>query len=53
MLGTCRAIPEVCTLECIAVCGCDGKKYCNACLAHVAGVDDSSDTTCTDDPTVR
>jgi len=44
--GTCRPRPTICTKDCPGVCGCDGKVYCNACLAHSAGVDDTSDTTC-------
>jgi hypothetical protein len=48
MMGTCRKIPDVCTQECTQVCGCDGTSYCNACLAHLAGVDDSAETTCYD-----
>src|SRR6185503_11495761 len=46
VLGTCRAIPAACTQECTTVCGCDGKAYCNACTANVAGVDVSAETTC-------
>ncbi|HMJ55496.1 MAG TPA: hypothetical protein VK540_25655 [Polyangiaceae bacterium] len=45
-LGTCQAIPTACTLECTNACGCDGQSYCNACVAHTAGVDDSAETTC-------
>ena len=50
VLGTCRAIPAVCTKECTTACGCDGLAYCNACMAHSAGVDDSAETTCEGTP---
>lgn len=49
-LGTCQAIPTVCTQECTAICGCDARSYCNACMAHLAGIDVSADTTCDDMP---
>jgi hypothetical protein len=37
--GTCEAIPEACPLYCVSpgVCGCDGRVYCNECLAEEAG----------------
>ena len=48
MLGTCKAIPDSCSQDCSAmVCGCDGIIYCNACLAHFAGVDETADASCT------
>lgn len=50
VLGTCRALPTMCTKECTTVCGCDGVSYCNPCTAHLAGVDDAADTTCNDPP---
>lgn len=57
ILGTCRPIPDVCTQECTETCGCDGKSYCNACMAHMAGIDDgplaSCDTEPPEPPTVR
>ena len=45
-LGKCQQLPTVCTEECNMICGCDGRAYCNACMAHMAGVDDAADTTC-------
>jgi hypothetical protein len=50
VLGTCRAIPDTCTQECTTVCGCNGLAYCNACMAHLDGVDDSAETTCVGAP---
>src|SRR5262249_13181293 len=45
--GICRTtIGILCTADCPGVCGCDGKFYCNACVAHVAGTDDSTDRSC-------
>jgi hypothetical protein len=53
MTGKCRTMPTSCEEECTTkVCGCDGLTYCNACLAHFAGVDDTSDlTSCGTPPT--
>jgi hypothetical protein len=39
--GNCAARPRDCNEDCPGICGCDGQNYCNACLAHAAGVDDS------------
>lgn len=44
--GYCRARPQGCTADCPGVCGCDGKFYCNTCMAHAAGTDDTNDTSC-------
>ena len=49
-MGTCREIPEACTLECTPTCGCDGRSYCNACSAHAAGIDEATDLVCDDTP---
>jgi hypothetical protein len=49
-MGSCRPIPEVCTHECVQICGCDGRSYCNECLAHAAGIDDAPGLTCDDVP---
>ena len=37
--GVCQPRPQVCPADCGMVCGCDGKIYCNACVAASAGVD--------------
>jgi hypothetical protein len=44
--GLCQARPQLCPLDCPGVCGCNHQFYCNACLAHVAGTDDATDTSC-------
>lgn len=44
--GTCVKKPTDCSQECTEVCGCDGKKYCNACLAQSKGVDVTSSNSC-------
>ena len=36
--GTCRPRPDSCPATPLAVCGCNGLSYDNACAAHAAGV---------------
>ncbi|MGV6800340.1 MAG: Kazal-type serine protease inhibitor domain-containing protein [bacterium] len=36
--GTCQIKPEICTMEHMPVCGCNGKTYSNKCIAAGAGV---------------
>jgi hypothetical protein len=47
--GVCQPRPQVCPQDCPGVCGCDGKFYCNSCMAQSAGVDVSPNTTCSRD----
>ncbi|HJL02651.1 MAG TPA: hypothetical protein RMH85_01430 [Polyangiaceae bacterium LLY-WYZ-15_(1-7)] len=35
--GTCLPRPSECEESCPGVCGCDGVRYCNACVAEQAG----------------
>jgi hypothetical protein len=44
--GTCRPIPEICTLQADPVCGCDDVTYGNACAANSAGVSVASAGEC-------
>ena len=45
-IGTCFRVPDSCTDEVAAVCGCDGQNYDNACLAAMVGTSVLSDGPC-------
>ena len=44
--GTCKKRPDGCFEDCPGVCGCDGKQYCNTCIANTPGGDTSDDKSC-------
>ena len=44
--GVCKDKPSGCFADCPGVCGCDGKFYCNACMANEQGVDVSTGDSC-------
>ena len=48
-MGTCMPISDFCPEDCPGVCGCDGDRYCNACLASRARVDVDPDGSCEGD----
>jgi len=35
--GVCEAKPTACKRDCPGVCGCDGQRFCNACVAEARG----------------
>ena len=47
--GTCMVAGDFCPADCPGVCGCDGRTYCNACVAGRAGVDVDPDGDCAPD----
>jgi hypothetical protein len=49
MTGTCKPIPELCTMEFAPVCGCDDKTYSSACVAARSGISVASKGACPGD----
>jgi predicted secreted protein len=45
--GTCTALPDMCPMIVMPVCGCDGKTYNNSCEANRGGVSVASSGPCT------
>jgi predicted secreted protein len=45
--GTCTALPDMCPMVIMPVCGCDGKTYNNSCEANRGGVSVASNGQCT------
>lgn len=48
--GICQPRPTGCPEDCPGTCGCDGKFYCNACMAHGSGTDDGGPGPCSPNP---
>lgn len=36
----------ICTQDCPSICGCDGKTYCNECIANSKGISKVADGPC-------
>ena len=49
MAGTCKPIPDLCTMEFAPVCGCDGKTYATGCVAGRSGVSVAKTGACAGD----
>lgn len=47
--GSCKPIPELCTMQFAAVCGCDDKTYSNACVAARSAVSVAHEGACEKD----
>lgn len=48
VVGVCTARPRGCFKDCPGVCGCDGARYCNACVAQGRGLSVRHAGACTD-----
>jgi hypothetical protein len=41
-----KAEGRICPMDCPSVCGCDGKDYCNDCIAKQNGIPSSTPGRC-------
>ena len=52
-VGVCTARPRGCFKDCPGVCGCDGVRYCNACVAQGRGLSVRHAGACVDGPATQ
>lgn len=50
--GVCTARPHGCFKDCPGVCGCDGVRHCNACVAQERGVSVRHAGACQESPAI-
>ena len=43
---TLKAESRMCPMDCPSVCGCDGRTYCNDCIAKQNGIPSSTPGSC-------